>query len=45
MSVLERYIALLNMSDKSLMGLVDLYNNGQVSEKTKFAMEMLFALE
>lgn len=41
MTVLERYIALLNMSDKALMGMIDLYNNNQVSPKTRLAMEMI----
>jgi hypothetical protein len=42
MSVLERYIALLNMSDKALMGMVDLYNNNQILDpRTRLAMEMI----
>lgn len=41
MSVLERYLVILRMSDKSLAQLIDLYNRGAVSEKTALALEII----
>lgn len=41
MSVLERYQAILKMSDKSLMRLVNQYNAGGLSPKTRLALEVI----
>ena len=41
MSVLERYKAILNMNQQSLIGLIDQYNKGKLSPKTRLALEMI----
>lgn len=41
MSLLKRYLVLLRMSDKNLMNMVDQYNLGGLSPKTRLAMEMI----
>jgi len=41
MTLLERYEMLLKMNDKSLMNMIDQYNAGNLSPKTRLAMEMI----
>lgn len=43
MSVSERYKLLLTMSQKALCCLIDRYNKGDLSDKTRLALEMLDA--
>lgn len=41
MTVLERYETILKMSDKNLILLIDQYNEGGLSPKTRLVLEMI----
>jgi len=44
MSITDRFRALLRMSDRALMIMIDLYNSGELSPETRLAMEAIDAL-
>jgi hypothetical protein len=45
MTLLERYEAILKMSPISLMNLIDNYNKGLLSDKTRLALEIINGIE
>jgi len=44
MSILDRFVAFLNMSDESLKRCVDLYNRDRLSQRSRIALEAIEAI-